>query len=81
MEKTPIIQEGGTIIMYVDLTNIYKKYKGLWVALNDEWNKVLGADKDIKKAQQQAIKRGYRNPIMFKVPKKNMAYFGTSVNG
>lgn len=59
--------------MNIDLTKIYENYKGLWVALNSKWDTVLGADRDIKKAQQQAIKKGHKNPIMFKVPRKNIA--------
>lgn len=62
--------------MNIDLTYIDKKYKGLWVALNDKWDKVLSADKNIEKAYKGAIKKGYNKPVMYKVPKKNIAYFG-----
>lgn len=63
--------------MQIDLTNIYKKYKGLWVALTDSWT-FISSDKDIKRAHAKAIKAGHKNPIMFKVPKENIAYFGSS---
>lgn len=65
--------------MNIDLTKIFKKHKGLWVALNDEWDTVLGADKDIKKAHKQALQKGNKNPIMYKVPRRNIAYFGSSI--
>ena len=67
--------------MQIDLTNISKKYKGLWVALNDKWDTVISSNKDITKAHKEAIEKGYNEPIMFKVPKKNTDYFGNSANG
>lgn len=66
--------------MEIDLTPLYKKYKGLWIALNDKWG-FISSDKDIKKAHDKAVKKGFKEPIMFKVPKRNVAYFGASVNG
>lgn len=60
----------------IDLTQILKKYKGLWVALDNDWKKVLGANKDIEKAHKEALKKGYDEPIMYKVPQKEIAYFG-----
>ncbi len=62
--------------MKIDLTSIYNKYKGFWVALNDDW-KLISYDKDIKKAHTKALRKGYKEPIMYKVPKKNIAYFGS----
>ena len=64
--------------MSIDLTKVYKRYKGSWVALNETWG-LVSHDKDIRKAQKKAIDSGYKNPIMFKVPKKNIAYFGNSM--
>ena len=62
--------------MQIDLTKIFEKYKGLWVALNDKWDTVISSSKDIKKAHKEAVKKGYKEPIMFKVPTKNTAYLG-----
>ena len=59
----------------MDWTKIYKKYKGLWVALDKNW-KLVSYDKDIKKAHKKASAKGFDRPIMFKVPTKNTAYFG-----
>lgn len=64
--------------MKIDLTNIYKKYKGLWVALDSTLRKVMSADEDASKAYNEAIKRGYKKPTMFKVPFKNLPYLGFS---
>lgn len=65
----------------IDLTKLQKKYKGLWVALSDNWQTVLGADKNIKKAHREALEKGHDNPIMYKVPERNIAYFGAQLNG
>ncbi len=62
--------------MKIDLTNIYKKYKGLWVALDSTLKKVISADKEASKAYNEAVKQGYKKPTMFKVPFKNLPYFG-----
>lgn len=62
--------------MQIDLTNIYKKYKGLWVALNDKWDTVISSNKNLKKARDEAIKKGFKEPFMFKVPTENTAYIG-----
>lgn len=63
--------------MKIDLTNIYKKYRGLWVALDSRLKKVISADKDAIKTYNSAIKQGYKKPTMFKVPLKNLPYFGS----
>jgi len=62
--------------MNVDLTKIYKKYKGLWIALNDKWDTVISFDKDIKKVHKEALEKGYKEPILFKVPTEIAAYIG-----
>ncbi len=62
--------------MKIDLTNIYKKYKGLWVALDSSLVTVVSSDKDASKAYKKAIQQGYKKPTMFKVPVKNLPYFG-----
>lgn len=63
--------------MTIDLTNIYKKYKGLWVTLDGTLKKVVSYDKNADKAYQKAIKSGYKKPTLFKVPQKNLPYFGS----
>ena len=48
--------------MTIDLTNIYKKYKGLWVTLDETLKKVVSYDKNADKAYQKAVKSGYKKP-------------------
>ncbi len=59
-----------------DLTKVYKKYKGQWVALDDNLLKVITSSYSAKKTYQEAIKKGYKEPTLFKVPAKNIPYFG-----
>ncbi len=63
---------------YIDLTEIQKKYKGSWIALNDSLNDVISYGKDAKITYNKAIKKGYKTPTLFKVPKKITPYFGVS---
>ena len=60
-----------------DLTRLLEKYKGLWVVLNKSLNKVIVANKNAKKAYDLAITKGEEQPTLFKVPQKNIPYFGT----
>lgn len=62
--------------MQIDLTKIYKKYKGLWVVLDEKLSKVISFDKDANKAYKKASEQGYKKPTLFKVPKENIPYFG-----
>ncbi|MBI2551995.1 hypothetical protein HYW17_01685 [Candidatus Uhrbacteria bacterium] len=50
----------------IDMTEIYRKYPGLWVALTEE-NKVVAAGEDGKKVFEEAQKKVER-PILYHVP-------------
>ena len=63
--------------MRIDLTNIYKQYRGLWVTLDEKLKKVISSDKQADKAYKKALKEGYKTPTLFKVPKENLPYFGS----
>ena len=60
--------------MTIDWTNIYKKYKGLWVALKDDEVTVISSGKTLENTSKKAKDKGFENPIFFKVP-KNLTYF------
>lgn len=62
--------------MNSDLTQIYKKYSGLWVALDSNLKRVLASNRSAKKAYTEAVKKGYKIPTLFKVPKRNLPYVG-----
>ncbi|MBI2100228.1 MAG: hypothetical protein HYT48_02740 [Candidatus Vogelbacteria bacterium] len=63
--------------MPIDWTKIYKKYKGLWVALKDDEKTVVGSGKTAKEALRRAQSIGYDNPILTRVPGKLIAYIGS----
>ncbi len=62
--------------MAIDWTKIYKKYKGLWVALEDDEVTVIASGKSAKEAWDKAQGRGHEKPIMFRVPTEIMPYVG-----
>lgn len=65
----------------IDQTHIYKKYKGLWVILDDSRTKVLTADPNLRNAVKKfRTKYGEsRVPLSFKVPAKLMPFIGPHV--
>ena len=63
--------------MAIDWTKIYKKYKGLWVALADDEETVLGYGKTLKEALNSAKKNGYTNPILTQMPNNLTAFVGS----
>lgn len=62
--------------MAIDWTKIYKKYKGLWVALKDDEKTVVGSGKTAKKALEDAQKKGFKNPILTHMPERLVTYVG-----
>lgn len=62
--------------MAIDWTKIYKKYKGLWVALEDDEKTVIASGKTAKEAFLSAQEKGYEKPILTHVPEKLVGYVG-----
>jgi hypothetical protein len=58
-----------------DLSKIFEQFKGLWVALTEK-DTVISANKSAKKAYEEAKKKGYKDPILFKVPMSDLPYIG-----
>ena len=67
------------IIMSIDWTKIYQKYKGLWVALLDDEETVVGSGKFLKEAVREAHENGCKDPIVTRVPETLSAYVGSFV--
>ncbi len=65
--------------MAIDWTHIYKKYKGLWVALKDDEVTVISSSKNLELASKKAKNKGFENPIFFKVPKTLTYFVGATV--
>ena len=62
--------------MAIDWTSIYKKYKGLWVALMDDEQTVVASGKTVVEVVEKAKKNGLRDPIVFRVPENIVPYIG-----
>lgn len=55
----------------VDLSHELDQFKGLWVALTDS-DTVISSHKSAQEAYKEAIKKGYKEPILFKVPRHDL---------
>ena len=62
--------------MATDWTKICKKYRGLWVALAKDEITVLASGKTAKEAWEAALQKGYRKPILARMPEKLVTYVG-----
>jgi len=65
--------------MAIDWTKIYQKYKGLWVALEDDEVTVIASGSTLQEALQKARAQGRTMPILFRVPTKIMPYVGVAI--
>lgn len=62
--------------MKINWTEIYKKHKGLWVALDKDETTILSSSKSLERALSDAKKKGYKDPIVTKVPTDLISYIG-----
>lgn len=62
--------------MVIDWTKIYKEYRGLWVALLDDEKTVVGSGKTAKEAWEEALRKGYKKPILTRMPEELVTYVG-----
>ncbi len=63
----------------INWSSIFKKYRGLWVALAQDEKTVLAAAKTAKDAFNKAKKKGYQKPILTKMPQRLINYVGYSL--
>jgi len=62
--------------MALNWSKIYKKYKGYWVALKEDNKTVVASGKTLKETIKKAKKKGYKDPIFFRVPTEIIPYIG-----
>jgi Family of unknown function (DUF5678) len=62
--------------MAIDWTLIFEKYKGLWVALKDDEQTVVGSGKTLQEALEEASKNGYDEPIVTRMPEELRTFIG-----
>jgi len=65
--------------MAKDWTKIQQKYRGLWVALKKDEVTVISAAKSLKNAIQKANEKGFKEPIMTRMPKKIVTFVGGNI--
>jgi hypothetical protein len=64
--------------MAINWTPIYKKYKGKWIALKTDEKTVIASADSAKDANNKAIKKGIKNPILSFVPVRISTMVGRS---
>jgi len=58
----------------IDMTPIMKKYPGYFVALSYDRKKVLGKGRTPEEALKEANKKGYKDPLLTRIPYENRSY-------
>jgi len=58
----------------IDMTPIIKKYPGYFVALSYDRRKVLGKGRTPEEALKEANRKGYKDPILTRIPYENRSY-------
>lgn len=62
--------------MPIDWTKIYKKYRGLWVALKDDYTTVVASGKTPTEVLKLAQKNGFNSPFLTRVPEEVVPFVG-----
>lgn len=65
--------------MAIDWSKIYEQYRGLWVALAEDEQTVVGSGKTAKEAMERAREKGCDVPILTRMPEELMTYVGSHV--
>lgn len=62
--------------MAKDWSKIYQRYRGKWVALKEDETTVVGSGRTAQAALKIARRKGYEQPILFRVPTKLVLRIG-----
>ena len=60
----------------MNLKKLIKKYGGKWIALNEDSSRVIASSGSAKRVYEEAKKDGYKIPLLYKVPQKDLPYIG-----
>lgn len=63
--------------MPIEWTNLFQRFKGLWIALDDDETTVLGSGKTAREALDSARRKGHERPIIARMPDRVSPYVGT----
>lgn len=62
----------------INMINIYRKYKGEWVAIDNlENRKVIAHGKTLKQILEESKKKGIEAPMITRIPKKILPLVGS----
>ena len=64
----------------IDWTKLYEKHKGLWVALDEDNETVVGKGATAEQALTEARKNGFSQAAITFVPKEVVAFAGLHEN-
>ena len=67
--------------MAKDWTQIFNKYRGLWVALEDDEETVVASGQTAQEAVAVAKQRGITKPILARIPEELVTYVGFGLRG
>ena len=60
-----------------DMTKVYQKYKGKWVAFKStRSNIVIASGNDLSQVMKTSHKLGIKTPVVTQIPKKVLPIFG-----
>lgn len=61
----------------IDMTKVYQKYKGKWVAFKStRSNTVIASGYNLSKVIEESHKQGIKTPVVTQIPKKVLPIFG-----
>ncbi len=61
----------------LDMTKVYKNYRGRWVALEaPNSNKVIVSGKTLAEVLEKAKKKGFNLPLVTQIPKRPLPIVG-----
>ena len=64
--------------MPIEWTNIYRRFRGLWVALGTDETTVIASGKTAREALEKAGRKGHRTPIITHMPDRLEPYVGAA---
>ena len=67
--------------MAQDWTQIFNKYRGLWIALEDDEETVVASGQTAQEAVAVAKQRGITKPILARIPEELVTYVGFGLRG
>ena len=59
-----------------DWTHLHPQYAGKWVAFAKDEETVVADAKTLKTLMKRASKKGFNNPMVFKVPQEMLPFVG-----